>query len=287
MNKYLNGLVNVHVLPKTITRLGKHSHILVGSVMVAVLVILSIFAPLIAPHDPTEQNLEHRLGMPSRAYPLGTDNLGRCIFSRILFGLALSLIIAVMVVAINSITGIILGLAAGYFGGILDGIIMRAVDVLLSLPGIIIALLIAGILGPSLINIMLALAIIGWPGYARVMRSSVLSIKGREFVKAETALGASHARILFFHIFPNAIMPILIMMTLGMGSVILTVSALSFIGLGAQPPTPELGSMLNSGRPFMQTAPHLMIFPGLAIMLIVLGFNVMGNGLRDFLYQKF
>ncbi len=286
MNNYIRELFIGRPLPKTINRLARHKHVLIGFSIVALLLVLSIFAPLIAPHNPIEQDLESRLSLPSWEYPLGADNLGRCIFSRILFGTRVSLLIALIVIAITSAAGTIIGLVSGYFGGILDAFLMRIVDVLLSLPAIIIALLIAGILGPSLFNIMLALTLVGWTGYARVMRSSVLSVRKKEFVLAEQALGAGHMRILFFHILPNAIVPILVMMTLGMGYVILTISALSFIGLGAQPPTPELGSMLNSGRAFMQTAPHVMVFPGLAIMIAVLGFNFLGNGLRDVLFQK-
>ncbi len=273
-------------LIKTMAKLARHKHVAIGASIVLLLLIICLFTPIIAPHNPIEQQLEKRLLAPGMECPLGTDNLGRCIFSRILYGTRPSLQIAVIVIAINSILGTLIGLTAGYFGKILDGIIMRIVDIILSLPAIIIALLIAGILSPSLINIMLALTIIGWTGYARVVRGSVLSIRKKEFIKAELAIGASHMRILFFHILPNVLMPVLVMMTLGTGYVILTISALSFIGLGAQPPTPELGSMLNSERPFMQTAPHLMIFPGSAIMLAVLGFNFLGNGLRDIFFKN-
>lgn len=256
-----------------------------GSAIVVILLVVCAFAPIIAPHDPVEQNLEQRLGPPSFKYPMGTDNLGRCIFSRIVYGARVSLSIALIVVLINSISGVLVGLLSGFFGGILDSILMRLVDIVLTLPGIILALLIAGILGPSLLNVMLALTIVGWTGYARVVRGSVMSLRKKEFIEAETALGANNPRKLFLHILPNAFAPVIVMVTLGIGYVILATSALSFIGLGAQPPIAEWGAMLNGGKSFIRTAPHLMIFPGLAIMLSVMGFNLLGNGLRDILLE--
>jgi peptide/nickel transport system permease protein len=248
-----------------------------------VLIFIAILAPFIAPHDPIEQNLEHRLLPPNAEYPLGTDNLGRCILSRLIHGTSVSLQIGVIVVGIAATTGVTLGLIAGYRGGLVDELIMRIVDVLLAFPGIILALAIAGILGPSLYNVMLALAVVGWTSYARVVRGSVLSVKEKEFVEAARALGAGEARIMFRHILPNVTAPVIVMATLGMAHVILAAAALSFLGLGAQPPTPEWGSMLNDGRAFMRTAPHLTIFPGLAIMVTVLAFNFLGDGLRDVL----
>jgi peptide/nickel transport system permease protein len=264
----------------------KNTHAIIGLSIIAMLLLICMMAPLIAPHSPTDQDLSNRLLGPGARYPMGTDNLGRCILSRIIFGSRVSVSIALLVVTINAVSGIIVGLISGYSGGIIDNIIMRITDVFLALPGIIIALIIAGILGPSLLNIMLALTVVGWTGYARVVRSSVLSLREKEFVKAEIALGASPVRIVLFHILPNSLTPVLVMMTLGMGYVILSASALSFIGLGAQPPMAEWGAMLNSGRPFMKTAPHLMIFPGLAIMISVMGFNFLGNGLRDLMFKN-
>lgn len=271
---------------RIIRRLKRNRLVIIGAAVILILLFAGLFAPFIAPHSPIEQNLSYRLLLPNMKYPLGTDNLGRCILSRLIYGTRISLRIGVIVVGINSIVGTILGLAAGYFGGIIDEIIMRVVDIMLAIPGIVAALLIAGLLGPSLFNIMLALTIVGWTSYARVVRGSVLSIKEKEFVKAEKALGAGDMRIMFYHILPNILAPILVMATLGMGHVILTASALSFIGLGAQPPIAEWGSMLNSGRAFMRTAPHLMIFPGLAIMVSVLAFNFLGDGLRDVLFES-
>ncbi|MCL0046986.1 ABC transporter permease, partial [Thermodesulfovibrionales bacterium] len=232
-------------------------------------------------HDPIEQNLEHRLLSPNTEYLLGTDNLGRCILSRLIHGTSVSLQIGIMVVGIAAFVGVTLGLVAGYRGGLIDELIMRIVDILLAFPGIILALVIAGILGPSLFNVMLALAVVGWTSYARVVRGAVLSVKEKEFVEAAQALGAGEARIMFRHILPNVMAPVIVMATLGMAHVILAAAALGFLGLGAQPPTPEWGSMLNDGRAFMRTAPHLTIFPGLAIMVTVLAFNFLGDGLRD------
>ena len=262
-------------------RLKKHRLAVIGAVIILALLFIAIFAPFIAPHDPIEQNLEKRLLPPSKEYPFGTDHLGRCILSRIIYGTRVSLQIGVIVVGISSILGIVLGLIAGFRGGLIDEIIMRTVDILLAFPGIILALAIMGILGPSLFNVMLALSLGGWTSYARVVRGTVLSVKEKEFVEAAKALGASEIRIMFYHILPNVMAPVIVMATLGMAHVILAAAALSFLGLGAQPPTPEWGSMLNDGRAFIQTAPHLTIFPGLAIMVTVLAFNFLGDGLRD------
>ncbi|MCL0096285.1 nickel ABC transporter permease subunit NikC [Thermodesulfovibrionales bacterium] len=264
-------------------RLKKHRLALIGAGIILVLIFIAVLAPFIAPHDPIEQNLEHRLLSPNTEYLLGTDNLGRCILSRLIHGTSVSLQIGVMVVGIAAFVGVTLGLVAGYRGGLIDELIMRIVDILLAFPGIILALVIAGILGPSLFNIMLALAVVGWTSYARVVRGAVLSVKEKEFVEAARALGAGEARIMFRHILPNVMAPVIVMATLGMAHVILAAAALGFLGLGAQPPTPEWGSMLNDGRAFMRTAPHLTIFPGLAIMVTVLAFNFLGDGLRDVL----
>ncbi|MCL0073508.1 nickel ABC transporter permease subunit NikC [Dehalococcoidia bacterium] len=264
-------------------RLRKHRLALIGAAIILVLVFVALLAPFIAPHDPVEQNLGNRLLPPSIEHPSGTDNLGRCILSRLIHGSRVSLQIGIMVVGIASITGVTLGLIAGYRGGLIDELIMRIVDLLLAFPGIILALAIAGILGPSLYNVMLALAVVGWTSYARVVRGSVLSVKEKGFVEAVRVLGASDARIMFRHVLPNVMAPVIVMATLGMAHVILAAAALSFLGLGAQPPTPEWGSMLNDGRAFMRTAPHLTIFPGLAIMVTVLAFNFLGDGLRDIL----
>ncbi len=255
----------------------------VGVVVIAMFVLATLLAPVIAPHDPLSQDIRNRLAPLSRVHLLGADELGRDTLSRLIYGARISLLTSIFVVGITMIVGVILGSISGYYGGMLDSIIMRITDVVLAFPGIILALAIAGMLGPGLFNVMVALAITGWPGYCRVMRGQVLSIKEKDFVEAERAVGVSNLAIMFRHILPNAVAPIVVMATLGMGGIILAAAGLSFLGLGAQPPVPEWGSMLNAGRGFILVNPWLSIFPGIAIMLVVLGFNFLGDGLRDVL----
>nr|CBH39672.1 ABC transporter, permease protein [uncultured archaeon] len=268
-------------LAEIVMQFKEHKIAMVGAVLILVLVLIAILAPYIAPHDPIEINLKERLLAPNMEYPLGTDNLGRCMLSRIIYGARISLQIGIIVVGITSVIGITLGMIAGYYGGVLDELIMRGVDILLVFPGIILALVIAGILGPGLFNVMLALAIVGWTGYARVVRGVVLSVKEKEYVESARALGVGDWYIITRHILPSCVAPIIVIATLSMAYVILAAAALSFLGLGAQPPTPEWGSMLNNGKNFMRTAPHLTTFPGLAIMIAVLAFNFIGDRLRD------
>ena len=252
-----------------------------GAIIILSFMIIAIIAPYITPYDPVELDLENRLTSPDRNHLMGTDNLGRDVLSRIICGARVSLGMATVVVVIVMLLGLAMGTTAGYFGGVIDGIIMRLVDVLLAFPNIILALVIAGILGPSLINVMIALAVVWWVGYARLIRGSVLSVKEKEFVEAARAMGCTDSYIAIRHILPNVLSPVIVLATLDMGHIILSIAALSFLGLGAQPPIPEWGTMLNEGRPFMETAPHLMIFPGLMIMITVLAFNFLGDGLRD------
>lgn len=264
-------------------QLKKNKIAIIGLIIIISLAFIALFAPFIAPHDPIEQNLEKRLLPPCREYPMGTDDLGRCLLSRIIYGARVSLQLSVIVVGIITVIGVTLGLISGYYGGIVDEIIMRLVDVVLAFPGIILALAVAGALGPGLFNVMLALAMVGWTGLARVVRGSVLSVKQKEFVESARALGCSDLHIMTRHILPNVMAPVIVLATLDMAFIILAAAGLSFLGLGAQPPTPEWGSMLNNGRAFMRTAPHLTTFPGLAIMVAVLAFNFLGDGLRDVL----
>ena len=252
-----------------------------GAIIILSLMIIAIFAPYITPYDPVELDLENRLTSPDRNHLMGTDNLGRDVLSRIICGARVSLGMATVVVVIVMLLGLAMGTTAGYFGGVTDGIIMRLVDVLLAFPNIILALVIAGILGPSLTNVMIALAVVWWVGYARIIRGSVMSVKEKEYVEAPRAMGCTDSYIAIRHILPNVLSPVIVLATLDMGHIILSIAALSFLGLGAQPPIPEWGTMLNEGRPFMETAPHLMIFPGLMIMVTVLAFNFLGDGLRD------
>ncbi|HJH25683.1 MAG TPA: nickel ABC transporter permease subunit NikC [Methanophagales archaeon] len=262
-------------------QLKKDKIAMIGAVIILFLAGIAILAPYITPYDPIELDLENRLSSSDGNHLMGTDNLGRDVLSRIIYGARISLSMATVVVVIVMLLGTAMGTIAGYFGGIIDGTIMRVVDVLLAFPNIILALVIAGILGPSLTNVMIALSAIWWVGYARIIRGSVLSVKEKEFVEAARAMGCSDTHIAIRHILPNVLSPVIVLATLDMGHIILSIAALSFLGLGAQPPIPEWGTMLNEGRPFMETAPHLMIFPGLMIMVVVLAFNFLGDGLRD------
>lgn len=237
----------------------------------------------LAPHEPTAQDLRNRLQPPSLAHPLGTDQLGRDMLSRMLVGARVSLRIGIVVVGISLVIGTVVGVVSGYMGGWVDEALMRLVDVLLAFPGILLALVIAGILGPSLTNVMIALAVVGWTNYARIIRGSVLSIKTEEFVQASRLIGLSRSKLVGRHIVPHVISPIVVLATLDMGYVILATAGLSFLGLGAQPPTPEWGTMLAAGRDHLRTSWWIVNVPGVAIMLTVLGFNLLGDGLRDVL----
>jgi peptide/nickel transport system permease protein len=265
----------------------KNRMAITGLAIVLLLALVMVLAPYIAPHDPVEQKLDKRFLSPCLEYPMGTDDLGRCMMSRIIYGARLSLEIAFITVAFITSIGIAAGLISGYYGGIVDDIIMRFVDMMLAFPGIILALVIAGVLGPDIINVMLALILVSWTGMARVVRGSVLSVKEKDFVEAARAVGCGNLYIMRRHILPNVMAPVIVMATFDMAFIILAISGMSFLGLGAQPPTPEWGSMLNHGREFMRTAPFLMICPGSAIMVSVLAFNFLGDGLRDAIDPKY
>jgi peptide/nickel transport system permease protein len=252
-----------------------------NTAMVLVLVFLGLFSPVISPYDPNELNLKDRLMHPCVEHPFGTDNFGRDALSRVLHGARISLFVAMSVVALTTFAGICFGIIAGYYGGIVDNAIMRIVDSLLAFPNIILAIVILGIFGPSYLNLVLSLAAVWWVSYARIVRGVVLSLKEAEFILSAKALGAGNLQIMAKHILPNALSPILPLMTLDLGSAILAISGLGFLGLGLQPPTPEWGVMLRDALPFMETHPYLMIFPGFMIMVSVLAFNMLGDSLRD------
>ena len=256
-----------------------------GILLITVLCFLALFAPEIAPHDPLVQRLDSRLLCPSFEYPFGTDELGRCIFSRVVYGTRISLGIGLLVVAATSIAGTSLGLLSGYMGGVLDEVIMRGVDIVMAFPNIILALVIAGLLGPGFSSVVLALAFTQWPAYARLVRGQVLSLRKRAFVEAARALRPSSFYIMRKHILPNCMEPVIVLGTLELAHVIIFAAALSFLGLGIQPPVPEWGSMLKAGVPYLRTAPHLTFFPGLMIIFTVFAFNFAGDGLRDSLGQ--
>jgi peptide/nickel transport system permease protein len=264
-----------------LSRLAGDRLALAGLGIVAAIVAVAVLAPYLMPNDPFRVILDQRLAPMSPAYPLGADQLGRCLLSRMILGARISLGTASLALLAIMTLSIPVGTIAGYYGGWVDNVLMRIVDLLLAFPGLILALVIAGMLGPSLTNVMLAVASVWWVGYARVIRGIVLSVKEKEYVLAARACGTSEFGIVARHIFPNVLSTLIVLATLDMGKIILSISGLSFLGLGAQPPTPEWGSMLNDGRSFMQLAPQLMIYPGLAIMLVVLAFNLLGDGLRD------
>lgn len=266
-----------------VARVGESRSAILGLAIVVLLVLLAIFAPQLSPNDPTDVRLGDRLISPftESKYPLGTDHLGRCVLSRLLYGARVSLAVGITVVGVSTVIGVALGVVSGYYGGIYDSAIMRLVDATLSLPSIFLAVVIAGMLGRGLASVMIALVAIEWTSYARVTRGSVLSLKEKEFVESARSLGARDSYIMARHILPNVIAPVIVVATIGMAYVILAAAALSFLGFGAQPPTPEWGAMLNAGRVYMRTEPHLTIFPGFAIMLLVLAFNLLGDGLRD------
>jgi len=254
-----------------------------GLFVIAALVVLALIGPWIAPYNPLIPDPIHRLQTPSWTHPFGTDSLGRDILSRIIYGSRISLIIGLIAVSISLIPGTILGLLAGFYGKRVDEPIMRLMDILLAFPAILLAIFITAILGPNLLNTMIAVGIVYIPHYARIVRSTVLSLKEQLFVQAIRSLGGSNLRIIVRHILPNTLPPIIVYATLGMGTAVLQAAALGFLGLGAQPPLPEWGTMLSEGRQYIQNAPHVAAFPGLFIFILVLGFNLFGDGLRDIL----
>lgn len=258
-----------------------------GLLLTAAIVIMAIAAPWLAPADPNVQDTSRRLEAPSSEHPLGLDDLGRDVLSRIVYGARVSLRVGFSVVLIASLIGVTLGAISGYFGGAVDVVIMRLCDILLAFPGILLAIAMVAVLGPSLNNVVLALATIGWVGYARLVRGQVLKVREMEYVTAAKALGARSPRVILRHVLPNVVNPVIVMATLGLAGAILAEAALSFLGLGVQPPTPSWGAMLTSGRRYLGLANHLAIFPGAAIMLAVMGLNFLGDGIIDALDPKY
>lgn len=263
--------------------LKKNKMALVGLGILVILVLLALFADVIADYDTVviKQNLANRLKGPSAEHWLGTDEFGRDIFARLVHGARVSLKVGIIAVGISIILGGILGALAGFYGGKIDNIIMRVMDVFLAVPSILLAIAIVSALGPSILNLMVAISISSVPSYARIVRASVLSIRDQEFVEAARAIGANNARIIFRHIIPNSLAPVIVQGTLGVASAILSTAGLSFIGLGIQPPAPEWGSMLSGGRQYLRYAWWVTTFPGVAIMITILSLNLLGDGLRD------
>ncbi|HEX4835510.1 MAG TPA: ABC transporter permease [bacterium] len=264
-------------------RLVRSPHLVVGCVVLALVIGTALFAWQIAPYSPTDQAFVEQLRPPSSAHLFGTDEFGRDIFSRVLFGARIALIVGLLADGIAASLGILLGIVSGYFGGRVDSAVMRIVDVMLAFPYLLLAMIVVAILGSSLTNAMIAIGIVYTPQFARLVRGAVLAIRGQEFVEAARALGAGAVRVLVRHVLPNVLSPIIVMATLTVGFTIVETAGLSFLGLGASPPTPEWGSMLATGRSYMLTAPWIATFPGLAILITVVGFNLVGDGLRDLL----
>ena len=264
-------------------RLGRKRIAMVGLGIVVLMMLAAIFAPLVAPNDPYDQQLHLARQAPSREYPLGTDNLGRCVLSRLIYGTRVSLSVGFMVVTLRGLIGIPAGLVAGFYGGKVDSIIMRVTDVFIAFPGILLAIAVMAVWGPGIFNVMLALAIVGWPQFARLVRGEVLGLKEQEFVEAGRAMGLTDSHLIFKYLLPNILGVVVVYGTLGLAAPIVSEAALSFLGLGTMPPTISWGRMLAEGRRYMRHLPWLATYPGVAITITVLGFNLFGDGLRDVL----
>jgi peptide/nickel transport system permease protein len=262
-------------------QLLRNRRAVVGAILLLLIIGLAVFAPYVTKYDPAKQNMRNRLQPPSKEHILGTDQFGRDIYSRVVYGARLSLRVGFLSISLALVVGSALGLIAGYYGGILDNIIMRFIDILLALPGFLLALSIVAALGPGLENVILAIGVSYIPSFARMMRSSVLAIRELDYVDAAEALGARDLRIILGHIVPNAVNPIIVMTTLSLAGAILSAAGLSFLGMGAQPPTPEWGSMIATSRPFIRVSHWAVTIPGLAIFITVMSLNLVGDGLRD------
>ena len=266
---------------ETFKRLRRNPSAVAGVVILVLLVLAAIFAPLLTPYDPTRQALADVLQHPSRAHLLGTDQLGRDLLARILYGGRLTLFIGAFAVAVGIVVGVPLGIVSGFYRGATDMIIQRVMDLMLAFTSFLLALTLVSLLGVGLTNVIVAVGISTIPRFARLVRSSVLTIREISYVEASRALGAADQRVLWRHVLPNALAPVIVQATLSMGGAILTAAGLGFLGLGVQPPTPEWGAMLGQGRNDIFSNPSVTTFPGLAIFLAVMGFNLLGDGLRD------
>ncbi len=262
-------------------RTVRHHLALIGLIILIPMFFCAVFAPLIAPNDPVEPDIKNILSAPSLSHPFGTDTLGRDVFSRVLYGTRISLLVGFVSVGIAILIGLILGAISGYFGGIVDEIIMRFVDLMMCFPTFFLILAVIAVLEPSIWNIMIVIGLTSWMGTARLVRAEILGIKGKEYVMAAKAQGFGSLRIIFRHVLPNAVTPVYVVATLGIGGAILTESALSFLGIGVQPPTPSWGNILTQAKDNIEVAWWLSVYPGLAIFLTVMGYNLLGEGLRD------
>jgi peptide/nickel transport system permease protein len=267
--------------PGLLRRLARDPWSILGGAIVLVFLLTAAFGPAIAPADPLQGSIVQRLRPPSPEHLLGTDGLGRDLLSRLIYGARLSAIIGLLAVFVSGSIGILLGAVAGYFGGWIDSLVGRTVDTLLAFPGILLAILVLAVLGPGVTSVILAVGVFGIPTYARVMRGTVLSVKGLDYVEAAAALGASHLRIIARHVMRNSWAPVIVLSSLNFGTAVLTASALSFLGVGVQPPHAEWGAIIAEGRQYIRTAPHITTITGVVIFATVLGFNLLGDGLRD------
>jgi peptide/nickel transport system permease protein len=268
-------------LLSTLDRLAHDPVAMLGGALVAVVVVGAVIAPIAAPHDPTAIDPTQRLALPNATHPLGTDELGRDLLSRLLFGARISLVVGISAVILSTVIGVSIGLISGYYSGPWDQVLMRIMDILLAFPGLVLALALLAVLGPDVRNLVLALVVGGVPGFARLARGTCLVVSAEPYVESARAVGASGGRILLRYILPNCMAPILVSATAAFGGLILAEAGLSFLGLGVQPPTPSWGMMLSTGRAYMQAAPFVAMWPGLAIFITVLGFNLLGDGVRD------
>jgi ABC-type dipeptide/oligopeptide/nickel transport system permease subunit len=286
----MSDVIIDQVQPQRTSRIGvwavtkailKHKVACMGVIIIILLVLMAVFAPFLAPYDPNKQDLYHVLEGPSRKHLLGTDDVGRDLLSRVIYGSRISLMVGVVATAFAAVIGVILGLIAGYKGGIIDMIIMRITDTFMCIPGLILLLVMAAALGPGLHNIIIAIALIGWTGFARIIRGQVLMVRELPYIEASSAAGASGFRIMFRHLLPNSLAPIIVAATITVGGVIMLESSAAFLGIGVQPPTPSWGKELRIGYSYLEVVPLFSIAPGLLITLAILAFNFLGDGLRD------
>ena len=266
--------------------MASRSWLYAGTAILLLLTAAALFAPVVAPYDPLGQNLDQDLIPRSSEHWLGTDKLGRDILSRIIYGGRISLLVGITTVALSLAIGIVIGSLSGYFGGWIDQMLMRLVDILMAFPGILLAIAFTAVLGPGLDHVILALCLIGWTSYARLVRGEILSLRERDFIQAARSLGCRPKRIILRHLLPNLLPPLLIQSTFGLAAAIVAEGSLSFLGLGVEPPTPSWGAMLNDGRQFLLVAPHLTTYPGLGLMITVLSLNLIGDALQDRLDRR-